>query len=82
MPFPCEKCSSFEVKLRELEADIQSAIKKRELGFHSEKERENTEAMLTQMLAIFHQTEASYELHKHKSHEISHRHQIRPPRKD
>ena len=81
MPVPCEKCSSFELKLRELEAEIQTAIKTRDAGFDSEEERQSIEGILTEKFALFHQTKLSYDQHRQKTHEISHRHGIRPARK-
>ena len=77
MPSRCEKCSSFELQLRQIQVEIDAAIIQRDAGFKSEEGRRQVEAILTEKLALFHQTRMNYELHRQKSHDISHRRRIR-----
>ena len=70
MPDTCERCSVLERWLRDLKAEIEEEISKRERGFSSPADESMSRQLLDEAQKVFTETEALYERHR-RTHEVT-----------
>ncbi len=70
MPDTCGSCAVLEQWLRDLKAEIEDQISKREKGFRSPGEESVSRQLLDEAQKVFTETEALYERHR-RTHEVT-----------
>jgi hypothetical protein len=60
----CERCAALERWLRDLRLEIEREIQRRECGFNSPKDENESRQRFDEMRELLAQTEAVYERHK------------------
>jgi hypothetical protein len=70
VPDTCGSCAVLERWLRDLKAEIEEEISKRERGFNSPGDERVSRQLLDEAQKVFAETEALYERHR-RTHEVT-----------